>query len=135
MVRCPFAFTATVVFLAAASIGPAAALDAKMRDALKRLDPETRLTQACDAEALIRINHGQGHHFHPEHVMVDQISTPQRVGNTLSGSGAVFRSGGDWYHFSFKCQSADDNVTILSFTYTVGEKIRRDRWEALNLYP
>jgi hypothetical protein len=132
MGRCFFVFTAAAVLAAGASIGPAAALDAKMREALQRLDPATRLTQACDAEALLRISYG---HHRPEHVMIDQLSAPQKAGNTLSGTGAVFRAGGDWYHFSFKCQSAADQVTILAFTYTVGAKIRRDQWDRFNLYP
>jgi hypothetical protein len=113
---------------------PALAIDPRTETALQHLDPETRLTEVCNLAALDKMDRDRGP-FHPEHVAVDQFSLPKRTGDTLQGSGGVFRSKGDWYHLSFKCTASSDHMKVITFSYKVGEKVPRNQWTSLNLYP
>ena len=101
---------------------------------LKRLDPETRLIQVCNMEAMRRIDR-DANSFHPDRVMIDQIAAPGLNSSALKGSGGVFRSGGEWYQFSFTCKATADHLTVLSLDYKVGAKIDRDQWDELGLFP
>lgn len=123
---------ATIAVTAIAT--PALAADHRTVAMLKRLDPETRLIQVCNLEAMQRINR-DANRFHPERVMIDQIAAPSASKDILQGSGGVFRSGGEWYHLSFKCKATADHLTVLSFDYKVGAKIDRSQWDELGLFP
>jgi hypothetical protein len=108
--------------------------DSRTDAALKRLDPDTRLAEACNLAAMDRIDHDPNP-FHPDHVSVDQFSSPQRNEDALQGSGGAFRSGGNWYRLIFKCTASHDHMKVLSFTYRIGEKIPKSQWSSYNLYP
>lgn len=112
----------------------AGAIDAALRKSLEELDPETRFVQVCDLAAMDKLAKDQ-HRYRPEHAMVDYLARPKKNGDTLEGKGAVFRSRGDWYHFSFRCTTSDDHFEVLSFRYEVGAKISRDQWDELSLFP
>jgi len=127
------AITAALLALAAAPV-PTFAGDSRTDAALKKLDPDTRLAEACNLAAMDRIVKDRNA-FRPEHVAVDQISPPQRSGDTLEGSGGAFRSGGDWYRLSFKCTASHDHMRVLSFSYKVGQKVPKSQWSSFNLYP
>jgi hypothetical protein len=126
--------------IAAAALVPfvmapfACSADPRTDAALKQVDPETRLTEACNLAALDRIASDPSS-YRPEHVSVDQFSAPSRKGDTLQGSGGAFRSGGNWYHLGFKCTASPDHMKVLSFTYKVGEKVPKSQWSSFNLYP
>lgn len=120
--------------LAAGAPSATHAFDRQTQAMLKRLDPDTRVIQACDLEAMRRIDRDPNR-FHPERVAIDQIAPPSRNGRVLQGTGGVFRSGGDWYQLSFMCRTSDDGLSVLSFSYEIGPKIDRSRWDELNLYP
>lgn len=115
-------------------VSPAAAFDHRTETMLKRLDPETRLIQACNMEAMRRIDH-DSNPFHPDRVLIDQIEAPSLSKSVLRGSGGVLRSRGEWYHLSFTCKATADHLTILSFDYKIGDKIDRDEWDELGLFP
>jgi hypothetical protein len=125
--------TATLLALAGTPL-TAIAGDSRTDAALKHLDPETRLTEACNLAAMDRLDRDPNQ-FHPDRVAVDQFSSPERNGDTLQGSGGVFRSGGAWYHLNFKCAASHDHMKILSFSYTVGKKVPKADWDTLHLYP
>jgi hypothetical protein len=126
-------FAATTIILAALA-SQASAFDHRTESVLKRLDPETRLIQACNMEAMRRIDRDPSS-FHPDRVMIDQIETPKLSTSVLRGTGGVLRSGGEWYHLSFTCKASADRLTIVSFDYKVGAKIDRDDWDELGLFP
>ena len=117
-----------------ASMGTAAAFDRQVEAILKRLDPEARWVQACNIEAMERIDRDPGP-FSPDRVMIDHLASPTRRGNVLQGSGGVFRSKGQWYHLSYTCEAAPDRLKVLSFRYRVGALIPKSQWEELSLFP
>jgi hypothetical protein len=112
---------------------PALAMDARFAASLKRLDPQTRLEQVCDLEAMSRIDRDRNPH-HPDRAKTDVLSHPRHSGDTVTGSGGAFRSKGKWYAFSFTCKGSPDHMTVLSFSYKIGEPIPESKWASLGLW-
>ena len=112
---------------------PAFAADARFIASLGRLDPQTRLEQICDYEAMNRIGDGDNA-FHPDRAKSDAVAAPQHRGDTLIANGAAFRSGGKWYAVSFICKAAPDHTHVLSFTSKIGALIPEAKWPAYGLW-
>ena len=100
---------------------------------LKRIDPADRLEQICDYAAASRIGHDRTP-YHPDRAVIDSVSPAKIVGDTVQGTGGAFRSGGQWYQFSFTCKTTPDRLKILSFDYRVGEKIPEEKWDGYGLW-
>lgn len=122
---------AIAIWLAMAA--PVLAMDARFAASLKRLDPQTRLEQVCDLEAMSRIDRDASPH-HPDRAKTDVLSHPRHSGDTVTGSGGAFRSKGKWYAFSFTCKGSRDHMTVLSFSYRIGEPIPESKWASLGLW-
>jgi hypothetical protein len=112
---------------------PAVALDARFAAALKKLDPQTRLEQVCDLEAMSRISR-DSNPYRPDRAKTDVLSHPKHTGDTVTGSGGAFRSKGKWYAFSFTCKGTPDHMNVVSFTYKIGAPIPESKWAALGLW-
>lgn len=125
--------TLSLVAFALLSASTAHALDARIVRQLDALAPNERREQRCDIEAMDRIR--KEGDFRPDKVIAYTFADPIESGNSIRAPGAVFRSRGDWYHFSFRCTTSDDHFEVLSFRYEVGAKIARDQWDELNLFP
>jgi hypothetical protein len=124
---------AVVLVAALFSVQPCAAMDARFAASLKKLGPETRLEQVCDLEAMSRIDRGPNP-YHPGRAKTDVIAHPVHAGDTVTGKGGAFRSKGKWYSFSFSCKGSPDHMTVLSFSYKIGELIPESKWAALGLW-
>jgi hypothetical protein len=109
------------------------AADARFIASLGRLDPQMRLEQICDYEAMNRIGRS-GQAFHPDRAKSDVVTPPRHVGDTLVGAGGAFRSAGNWYQFSFTCKTSPDHLRVLSFEYRVGAIIPQAKWEVYGLW-
>ena len=94
----------------------AQANDVKLESVLKTLDPDARFEQVCDLEALRQISR-DGKTYKPERTIVSALSTPKVTDATMSGTGGAFKSQGQWFQFSFKCQTTADHMKILAFSY------------------
>lgn len=112
---------------------PSLAMDARFAASLKKLDPETRLEQVCDLEAMSRIDR-DANPYHPDRAKTDVVSHPQHNGDTVTGKGGAFRSKGRWYAFSFACKGTPDHMQVLSFSYKIGDPIPESKWAAFGLW-
>ena len=112
---------------------PVAAVDARFYNSLKRLDPETRLEQVCDVEAMKQINRDSSP-YHPDRAKSDVLNTPRHVGDTVKGTGGAFRSKGKWYAYSFVCKGSPDHFSVLSFSYKIGGPIPEKKWASYGLW-
>jgi hypothetical protein len=121
--------TASYVFIA-----PSWASNSRFYDSLNRLDPETRLEQVCDLEAMKRIDHDPNNHYHPDRAQTDAISNPRHAGDTITGTGGAFRSKGQWYSFTFTCEGTPDHLRVRAFNYKVGEPIPESKWATYGLW-
>src|SRR6185437_12903828 len=112
---------------------PAVALDARLKAGLLKLDPDTRLEQRCDAEALERIAR-DANPYKPDRVVAYAIKTPTLQGDAIESPGAAFRAKGQWYGLSYNCHTAHDRMQVLSFRYEIGDRISEDDWPKYNLW-
>ena len=113
---------------------PAAALanDSKVERMLKQLDPDARFEQVCDLEAMRHI--GKDKAYRPERSIVGALATPKVVDSTMTGTGGAFRSKGQWYRFSFTCETTPDHMKVQAFSFQVGEPIPQEKWELNGLW-
>jgi len=124
---------ATGTGLAAADSKGEVRVEPRIEAMLKRIDPADRLEQICDYAAAIRIGRDKTH-FHPDRAVIDSISPAKIKGDTVKGSGGAFRSRGQWYQFSFTCETTPDRLKVLSFDYRIGDKIPEDKWDEYGLW-
>jgi hypothetical protein len=123
----------TAALLALLSASPAMALDSALKAGLLKLDPETRLEQRCDAEALDRIGK-DGSRYKPDRVVAYAMATPTMLTDAIESPGAAFRSKGEWYRLAYVCKTAPDHMKVLSFEYQVGDPIPVEDWQKYNLW-
>jgi len=109
------------------------AVDSKIREQLLKLDPRTRLEQACDTEVMIRIKSDEGN-FRPDKVIAYTFRDPTYGPNAMTAPGAVFRSGGEWYHLSYRCETGPHNVDVRKLDYEIGGKVAKATWDKYFLY-
>ncbi|MBN9049096.1 MAG: DUF930 domain-containing protein [Rhizobiales bacterium] len=110
-----------------------AANDARFEAILKRLDPSERLEQVCDYAAVKYINRDKNP-YRPDRAVIESIAPAHVRGDTVRGEGGAFRSKGEWYQFSFTCQTSPDRLKVLSFDYKIGEKIPESKWDTYGLW-
>ena len=127
----PVALLATLAGLPAAM--PAFAIDANVLRQLNVLAPEERLEQRCDIEAMERIAKEQKG-MKPDKVIAYAFGDPDVAPDSINASGAVFRSGGEWYRLRYKCQIAPSTLGIRNFDYKVGDKVPEAQWAKHYMY-
>ena len=113
---------------------PALAISQRIENELDRLDPEEKLEQRCDIEALARIDAARKD-MTPDKVIAYTFAPTELEGTSLSAPGAAVRSHGHWYKLSYHCATASDEIAVKSFSFKLGEEIPRSAWERLYLYP
>ena len=117
---------------ALALAAPAFAIDARIRSQLQKLTPEERLEQRCDMEAMDRIGGKDG--YRPDKVIAYAFGDPKLEGTTFRTKGAVFRSRGEWYRLSYKCEATPDRLEVNAFKYKIGPQVPHEDWAAHYLY-
>jgi hypothetical protein len=109
-----------------------ASAEAMFQTALGRLDPQTRLEQVCDLEAMKRLK--QEKKFPADRAHGAASAEPKTEGHTLTATSGAFRSKGVWYELSFVCQASPDHMKVLSFEYQTGKAIPESKWEDYGLW-
>lgn len=107
--------------------------DARFYASLKRLDPDTRMDQICDYEAMLRIDRDASP-YHPDRAKAEVISTPQRTRTSVKATGGAFRSHGRWYSLSFTCSTTPDHMKVTAFSYQIGKLIPESDWPKYGLW-
>jgi len=117
----------------AATAASAHAIDTRVRSQLQKLMPDERLEQRCDIEAMDRIG-AEKRGYRPDKVIAYAFGDPKLSGTTLRTKGAVFRSKGEWYRLSYRCEASPDRLAVKVFRYRIGGKVPRADWAAHYLY-
>lgn len=113
--------------------GARATADSHLDHVLKRLEPDSRFNQVCDMAAMSAIGRAEPG-LRPDRAMLDAAGPVKRVGDTATGAGAVIRSKGHWYGFSFVCEATPDRMRVRAFDYKLLGEIPRSKWEELGLW-
>ena len=111
---------------------PAFASDSNVERMLQQLDPDARFEQVCDLEAMKYISKDKA--YKPERTVVSALAIPKVAGSTMSGTGGAFKSKGQWYQFSFRCETSPDHMKVQTFTYKIGDPIPAEQWEKSGLW-
>ena len=98
-----------------------------------RIEPDTRLEQVCDLEAMNRI--ARATQFRPDRAKSNITVAPVHNGDGMTATGGAFRSKGKWYALAFQCVGNRDHTKVLSLTFEVGAEIPKKRWNDLALWP
>jgi hypothetical protein len=109
----------------------ALAIDDRLMSNLRKLDPELRLEQVCDLEAMNQL--GQ-RGFAADRAKSNVSSAPLHAGDVLTVNGGAVRANGKWYHLSFVCKATPDHLHVKSFRYTMGKEIPESEWSSLDLW-
>lgn len=125
---------AVSLILGASAASPCFGADARSTAGLRRLDPDTRLEQVCDLEAMDRIAR-EDKRFRPDRAKSNVTAPPEHLGDTLKASGAAFRSNGRWYALAFVCKGSADHLAVIAFDYRIGDLIPKSRWADYDLWP
>jgi hypothetical protein len=113
--------------------GSAPAADSRFVASLRHLDPDTRLEQVCDMEAMARIAR-DSRKFKPDRAKSFATKQPRHIKNVLRAPGAAFRSKGKWYKLSFVCTGSADRTAVVSFDYEIGQQIPEKQWAEYDLW-
>jgi hypothetical protein len=117
-----------------ATASPAWALDSeRLNRELLKLDPVTRLEQACDTEVMLRINK-ENRDYSVDKVIAYTFTNPTIGPNSIKAPGAALRSRGTWYHLSFYCETEAEHLDAKKLSYEIGTAIPREDWEQYYLY-
>ncbi len=92
-----------------------------------RLDPATRVEQACGWEVQQRINKKEGD-IHVDRIVSYSFSDASIKGQHVHAPGAAIRSHGKWYHLSFNCRTDQTLVNVDELEFKVGEEVPRSVW-------
>ena len=112
---------------------PAFAVDARIAKQLEKLDPNTRIEQACDTEAMNRISADKGD-FKADKVIAYTFAEPVLEGDSIAAPGAVFRSRGEWYRLSYTCTTGPKRINVRSLDYEIGKLVPHSAWREHYLY-
>lgn len=111
-----------------------AKIDKRTEYSLRSLDPQTRLEQVCDIEAMDRIGKDKSNNHEPDRAIGDATQAPVLKGTTLIVNGGALRSHGHWYHLAYTCTGSENFLSVEKFTYTLGERIPQSEWDKDNLW-
>lgn len=99
---------------------------------LQRLEPQARLQQICDFEAILQINR-----LYPDYgvdfVIAYATEDAVRSGATLVAHGAAFHRAGEWRRVAYECLVAANQRDVASLKFKIGDAIPADQWPELNL--
>jgi hypothetical protein len=99
---------------------------------LQRVEPQTRLQQICDFEAILQINR-LNPDYGADFVIAYATEAVARSGGALSAPGAAFHGAGQWRRLAFECQVAANQRDVAGLKFKIGEPIPADQWSDLNL--
>lgn len=104
----------------------------KTIESLKRLEPQTRLQQLCDLEAILQINRRYDQ-YAADFVIAYATEATVRKGDAVIAHGAAFHGKGRWYNLAFECQPSADEQDVARLRFKLGDAIPEERWAELNL--
>lgn len=102
---------------------------AALRAGMKTLDGSERLVQLCSIEAIEQIRRARPE-FDPDTVVAYAMADMAVRDGALIAEGAAFRSRREWYAARFSCTAAADFSRVEQFTFSVGEFIPHELWDA-----
>lgn len=105
----------------------AASASESIKKQFLRLDPATRVEQACGWAVQQRINREEGDE-HVDRIVSYSFSNASINGQHIFAPGAAIRSHGKWYKLSFDCRTDQTLVNVSELNFKLGAEIPRSAW-------
>lgn len=86
---------------------------------------DVRISQLCATELREQLRHATPR-YSPEMLPAFRL----RYGNVLDVPKAAFRTRGNWFDISFRCEVDEPGTRVLSFAFKVGDAIPQSQWRA-----
>lgn len=102
------------------------------REGLAQLDPQERVVQLCNLEAMEQV-HRWNADFDPDFLVAYALGGVKISGETLTAKGAAFRSKRQWWRIAYSCSVTADRNAVAGFAFEVGDAIPRPQWQELGL--
>jgi hypothetical protein len=110
------------------------ALDAKLKAQLLKLDPKTRLEQACDTEAMIRIKNDDNP-YRPDKVIALHVQRSDLRGELIERPRRRVPQQGRVVSSFLQVSHTDaENLSVQKLTVKIGAKVSRSNWDKYYLY-
>lgn len=93
--------------------------------AMGNIPREARVGQLCATELREQLRHATPR-YNPMMLPAYRL----RFGNVLDVPEAAFRTPGDWYNVSFRCEVDDGGLKVVSFAFKVGDRVPQAEWKA-----
>ncbi|MBB5046734.1 hypothetical protein HNR60_001482 [Rhodopseudomonas rhenobacensis] len=101
---------------------------------MMKLSPETRLEQRCNAKAMGTVNR-EHKNFKTDEFVAYAFADTIIQGELVKAPGGAIRNGNTWYHLAYTCLTADQGLTVKSFSYQLGAAVPRGDWDKHFLVP
>lgn len=105
------------------------ATDRKLAAALDSVADAERITQLCNIEALEQIRVA-ALGYAADTLVPYAMADTSLADDVLTAPGGAFRSRRLWFAIAFTCTVAADLSHVLGFSFSVGEPIPRELWDA-----
>lgn len=102
---------------------------AALRAGMKTLDGSEQLVQICSIEAIEQIRRARPE-YDPDTVVAYAMADMAVRNGALIADGAAFRSRREWYELRFSCTAAADYSRVDAFTFSLGNFIPHELWDA-----
>jgi Domain of Unknown Function (DUF930) len=112
--------------------GPRVNPEVQFQQALNRLDPQTRLEQVCDREAMKRLKEEKK--LAVDRAQGSASAEAKTDGHKLTSTGGAYRIKSGWHGLTYVCQASPDHTKVLSFEYQTGDAIPKAKWEDYGLW-
>ena len=104
----------------------------EVRRTLPTLAPYERITQLCNIEALEQIRVLKPEPV-PDSMVASAFSDTTLAADTLTATGAAYRSGHKWYAAEFSCTVAPGLEGVVAFQFRIGKAIPEGEWDSHGL--
>ncbi|WEX74617.1 DUF930 domain-containing protein [Sinorhizobium numidicum] len=106
--------------------------DPHVRQAIGQLPPKKRILQLCSIEALEQVRR-QRPGAYPDMLVPYGPSGGFISKSALKANGGAFRSQAKWYDIDFRCEVDTDKLSVVSFSFAIGNLVPSDQWNARRL--
>lgn len=113
---------------------PVAADAGSVERALAKLYPEERAHQACIILGIDKIRKDRALP-HADRMKTGVLGRATFTGTRVTGTGGAVRANHHWYRLTFDCTVTANQMKATAFTYKIGAKIPRKKWDAIGLWP
>jgi hypothetical protein len=108
--------------------------NAQVRETLPLLEPDERIVQLCNIEALEQIRLANAGRF-ADSLDTSAFEETEISNGKLSAPLGAYRADRKWFYVTFECTPGPDLESVVAFTFDLGAEVPQELWEENELIP